>query len=156
VRDVKSPEGFEAYRERVDVPSRAKFDGNVMEKDGISYVEIRANERIAYRATNGVCRDIDTAAREYTGDDYSPFEWVWLDVRKGTKRARLELRGLPEETPAFATVMDLHTGQERPAKIQRTPECISVEVEQCPARRLLRIYFPLTSPRERGASARPS
>ena len=75
--------------------------------------------------------------------DHAPFEWVGLVNRSRAAEARLEVRPGPVKTPLFASVTDLTTGKEWPVPFTREGDVITVVVRQCPARRLLRLYWPL-------------
>jgi hypothetical protein len=48
-----------------------------------------------------------------------------------------------DPTDVFGSVTDLTTGRERPADVQATPEYWTLTVEDCTARSLLRMYWPL-------------
>jgi hypothetical protein len=63
--------------------------------------------------------------------------------------ARLSLLGLGKQArEAFASVTDLGTGLEEPAAIDRSGagDELRLVVAGCPARTLLRIYWPLEGP----------
>lgn len=99
----------------------------------------------SYAVERGVCRTVGAMQRVYAPDDFSPFEWVGLRVRRGAAVARLEARGLPAGTAsrAFASLTDLHTGDVRPLRVAVVDGVARVEVPRCPARRLLRLHWPL-------------
>jgi hypothetical protein len=66
------------------------------------------------------------------------------------ERARLEVAGLGRAAAtAFASATDLGTGLERPLRVVRNGNgdgeetLVSAELENCPARTLIRIYWPL-------------
>lgn len=97
-----------------------------------------------YRGRNALCRTVAEAMRQYPKDEFSPFEWVGLAVRRGARRARLVLEGLPDAADvAFGTVTDLHTGRQSPRPLTPIDGGVALEVDACPARRLLRIHWRL-------------
>ena len=76
----------------------------------------------------------------------SPFVSVSLMNRYRADDARLEVEGLGAAgDEAFASVTDLGTGLERPARIERDPDGdrVRLSLPHCPPRSLLRIYWPL-------------
>lgn len=75
--------------------------------------------------------------------DKAPFEWVGLLNRSRAAVARLQVQLGPVKTKPFASVTDLTTGKEWPAAFTREGDTVTVEVKPCPARRLLRLYWPL-------------
>lgn len=93
----------------------------------------------------GACRTFDEAAR-LLGPSTSPFEWVGLMNRYRAASARLIVEGLGARVHgAFASSTDLATGQERPLPCERDPggNRVLVGFDRCPARTLLRVYWPL-------------
>jgi hypothetical protein len=66
--------------------------------------------------------------------------------RYSARKATLELIGLgPRAQAAFASATDLGTGLERPPVLQRdgAEGGVLACLDDCPARTLLRIYWPL-------------
>ena len=98
-----------------------------------------------YRVERAVFRTL-AAAREAQGHRASAFAQVSLMNRYSSKRASLEMVGLGERAPAaFASATDLGTGLERPLVLQRgnADGAVTALLDGCPARTLLRIYWPL-------------
>lgn len=98
-----------------------------------------------YRVERSVFRTL-AAAREAQGHRASAFAQVNLMSRYAAKSAALELAGLGRRAEsAFASATDLGTGLERPLKLRRggAEGSVSALLDDCPARTLLRIYWPL-------------
>jgi hypothetical protein len=98
-----------------------------------------------YRLDGGLVRTWDEAVR-LLGPATSPFEWVGLMNRYRSQRARLVVEGLGAAArTAFASALDLGTGQERPVPCHRDVggDRLVVDVEDCPPRTLLRLHWPL-------------
>lgn len=99
-----------------------------------------------YRVEGAVFRSL-AAARAAQGHRSSAFAQVGLMNRYSAKRASLTLLGLGERAQAaFASATDLGTGLERPLGLRRASDHdggVVAELEDCPARTLLRIYWPL-------------
>jgi 3',5'-cyclic AMP phosphodiesterase CpdA len=87
-----------------------------------------------------------TEGRRVRGEACSPFEWIGLMNRYRSVKARLVVRGLPKELArsAFGSVVDLGTGEERPARVVVDDDQVTLEVQRCPARTFLRVHFALT------------
>lgn len=107
-------------------------------------LRLRVGGETTYQLVGGLCRTQGELSRAH-GDPGSPFEWVGLMNRYRARRARLVVSGLGAALDeAFASVTDLGTGRERPCALERMgDETIVVEQHACPARTLLRIYWPL-------------
>lgn len=98
-----------------------------------------------YRLEAGVCRTWVEAERVY-GSRTAPYEWIGLMNRYACKRARIMVTGLgAAANEAFASVTDLGTGLEKPARIARASsgDEVSLTIAPCGPRALLRIYWPL-------------
>lgn len=98
-----------------------------------------------YRLESGVCRTWAEAERVY-GTRTAPYEWIGLMNRYACKRTRLTLTGLGKAADeAFASVTDLGTGLEKPARVTRAQSGDEVSLTISPAgpRSLLRIFWPL-------------
>lgn len=102
-----------------------------------------------YRVEGAAFRSLETARREQ-GHHASAFAQVSLMNRYVCERARLEVAGLGRAAAtAFASATDLGTGLERPLRVVRNGNgdgeetLVSAELENCPARTLIRIYWPL-------------
>jgi len=97
-----------------------------------------------YRVDGAVCRTIAEAELVY-GRRASPYEWIGLMNRYGCHSAELLLTGLgAAAADAFASITDLGTGIEEPAALQQAgPDTLALVARDCPARALLRIYWPL-------------
>lgn len=95
----------------------------------------------SWRVVGGALSNV--AQAEDRPVDKAPFEWVGLVNRSRAAVARLEVHLGPVKTKPFASVTDLTTGKESPLALARDGDVVSVEVKACPARRLLRVYWPL-------------
>lgn len=98
-----------------------------------------------YRVESAVFRTL-AAARESQGHRASAFAQVNLMNRYSSRRATLEMIGLGRRAQAaFASATDLGTGLERPLVLQRNGAegGVAACLDDCPARTLLRIYWPL-------------
>ncbi len=106
--------------------------------------DFRRGLESAYAVERGVCRTRATMQRLYARDEASPFEWVGLRVRRGAGTARLVVSGLGNGlAQCFASLTDLHTGDIRPLVVRRDGGVAEVLVTDCPARRLVRLHWPL-------------
>jgi hypothetical protein len=105
-------------------------------------VPLRLNGETQYRYANALCRTLGEAARQYGAG--SAFESVGLLCRYGAGRATVRLdRSMPEQMEAFGSLTDLTTGRERPAGVETSANSWTVTIQDCAARSLLRIYWPL-------------
>lgn len=89
---------------------------------------------------------VPRSRRQAQGHRASAFAQVNLMNRYSSRSARLELRGLGERAAAaFASATDLGTGLERPLVLSRgeADSGVAAQLLNCPARTLLRIYWPL-------------
>lgn len=141
--DVDRGSAARPYEEAVEALPRSMVFGDRVALHGKQYFVTIDRGATTYRAQAAICRTVSEARRQYVGDDFSPFEWVGLLVRRGAATARLVLRGLPNASAAFGTVTDLSTGQQRPAKLEPVADGLELRVDGCAARRLLRIHWPL-------------
>jgi hypothetical protein len=108
-------------------------------------LDVHEDHITLYRVRDAVCRTVPEAQELY-GRRASPYEWVGLMNRYLARRARLTLVGLGDlSRQAFASLTDLGTGLEEPAPVDRSAggDELRVVVDDCPARSLLRIYWPL-------------
>lgn len=71
------------------------------------------------------------------------FDCVELLNRSRSSRAKLVVDLGPVTTEPFASVTNLTTGKERPWPFKRDGQTVTVEFNDCPARTLLRVYWPL-------------
>lgn len=133
------------YDERIEPAPGATFVGADVKKTGDAWLlHIRSGVDVTYDGTRALCRTSAASRKRWGAIDFSPYEWVWLDVRGGTKHACLELHGVSKDTHVFGSVTDLHTGRQHPCDVQRDGDGPAVlKVDDCPAKRLLRIYWPL-------------
>ncbi len=98
-----------------------------------------------YRVEGAVFRTFE-AARAAQGHRASAFAQVSLMSRYSSRQAALDVVGLGQRAAAaFASATDLGTGLERPLVLRRgtADGAVSALLEDCPARTLLRIYWPL-------------
>lgn len=110
-------------------------------------VHLEVDGVTSYRVENAVFRTL-TAARQAQGSRASAFAQVSLMNRYAARRASLEVLGLGERASrAFASATDLGTALERPLSLRRgeSESSVVVELDDCPARTLLRVYWPLES-----------
>ena len=108
-------------------------------------LDVRGDHLTLYRVGGAVCRTVREAEEVY-GKRTSPYEWIGLMNRYTSRSARLSLVGLgAAAAEAFASVTDLGTGLEEPAGFDRSAPAgeLRLIVPDCPARALLRIYWPL-------------
>jgi len=139
------PGSVRVYQEPIDALPRAEIAGDrtTVEQGGHAALRVEPGET-SYRAGSALFRTVAEASRRSARDRFSPFESVCLKVRRGARTARLTLRGLPNAAQtAFGTLTDLNTGQERPVALERLEDGVALVVPSCPARRLLRIHWPL-------------
>ena len=112
-------------KEDAKCPARVK-----VVKDGVS----------TWRVEGGVFAHIDEAQSVQLGH---AFELVELLNRSRADVARLRVHLGPVKTTPFASITDLTTGKERPYPITREGDVVTVSCTNCPARTLLRLYWPL-------------
>lgn len=108
-------------------------------------VHLAMGGKVRYEVQGGVFRSLAEARRVF-GDLSSPFASVALLNRYYSDIARLTVAGLGDSaTDAFASATDLGTGLERPVPLERGGPLgeISVNLVNCPARTLLRVYWRL-------------
>jgi len=145
-RKLGTPPGsVRSYQEPLEALPRASITGQRVTVDPDGRVTLRVDPgETSYRATSALFRTVREARRGSVGDAFSPFQSVGLKVRRGAGVARLVLRGLPRAAEiAFGTLTDLNTGQERPLRLEPADDGVALVVPFCPARRLLRIHWPL-------------
>lgn len=144
-----------AYHEMVEGPTGARIlDVHIDEsaapsQDAPANLQLPLNGTARYTVTGGVCSTVAAASREYD-EAGSAFEWVGLFNRYRSERARLEVTMAPVDVARqrpFASVTDLTTGRERAVELQRDDAARKYwfEVKQCPARTMLRVYWPLVA-----------
>jgi 3',5'-cyclic AMP phosphodiesterase CpdA len=108
-------------------------------------VHLEVDGLTRYRVERAVFRTF-AGARAAQGHRASAFAQVNLMNRYSAREAKLELLGLGEgAAAAFASATDLGTGLERPLVLSRggTDGGVAAQLMDCPARTLLRIYWPL-------------
>lgn len=96
-----------------------------------------------FRVRDGVFGSVN-AAEEVRGAG-SCFGWVGLLNRSRAATAKLTLHLGPVTSEPFASATDLTTGKERPMRFLRDGNAVSLRYDDCPARTLLRIYWPLAT-----------
>jgi 3',5'-cyclic AMP phosphodiesterase CpdA len=95
-----------------------------------------------FRVRRAGCLSLERASAVYGRGN--AFEWVGLQNRYGCRRVELEVHGLPHGgATAFGSLTDLNTGREVPARLERGEGKVALRLDDCPARRLLRVYWPL-------------
>ncbi|HKY36361.1 MAG TPA: metallophosphoesterase [Polyangiaceae bacterium] len=128
--------------------ARCVLDGQPTALELPAQVHLELDAITRYRVEGAVPRTFAVAQRH--ANEPSPFASVSFMNRYSADVARLELHGLPDAgRKAFASATDLGTGLERPLPLTRLDgdQAAVVEVRDCPARTLLRIYWRL----DRGA-----
>jgi len=145
VRAGQSP--LSRYIETVDGldDGRCVLDGQTNALPLPAHVDLDVDGITRYRVEGAVAQT-SRAAPTRLGDRQSPFASVSFMNRYSASFARLELRGVPAGGGSgFASATDLGTGLERPVPLDRRhgPDTAVVEIPDCPARRLLRIYWRL-------------
>jgi 3',5'-cyclic AMP phosphodiesterase CpdA len=105
-------------------------------------VDLSLDEPVVYELTDALCRTLSEAERRY--ERGTAFEWVGLLCRHGAENASLRLSApISEWLRPFASVTDLTTGRERPAKLEERDSSFVLSVLNCAPRTMLRIYWPL-------------
>lgn len=130
---LEGPPGAVARELVIDgVPRRdAKCPARVkVAKDGVS----------TWRVEGGAFSSIDAAQAFSLGHAY---ESVELLNRSRADVARLRVHLGPVKTTPFASITNLTTGKERPCPLTREGDVVTVTRHNCPARTLLRLYWPL-------------
>jgi len=145
-RDVESDnERLLRYVETVDgLPDgRCRFGPFGAETGLPAEIHLDVRGSTEYLLVGALHRTLD-AARASQGPGGSPFASVSLMNRYSSEVARLEVSGLGAAVPrAFASATDLSTGLERPLHLERRNGSVIATHERCPARTLLRVYWPL-------------
>ncbi|GEM_PF-820699 len=142
-----------AYHEVIDGPPHAQVRGLHLDnqpapdQNAPAQLHLPLHGTARYTLTGGVCTTVEAASREYD-EAGCAFEWVGLLNRYRAEVARVEVTMAPvdvERQRPFASVTDLTTGRERAVELQRddVQRRYWFEVKQCPARTMLRIYWPL-------------
>ncbi|MBL8682320.1 MAG: metallophosphoesterase [Myxococcales bacterium] len=95
-----------------------------------------------YRVVGGLCLTRSEATR--VRGELAAFEDVTLLNRYESGESTLTVEGVPDGVRAFGSVLDLTTGHERPARVERpAPGTIVLRVSPCPTRTLLQVRWPL-------------
>ncbi len=116
--------------------------------DGVSQPDGKCPARVSvakdgvstWRVEGGVFSNVDAARGSQLGQ---AFEAVELLNRSRADVARLVVRLGPVKTTPFASITNLTTGKERPWPLTRAGDVVTVQRANCPARTLLRLYWPL-------------
>ncbi len=99
-------------------------------------VKVAKDGMTSYRVEGGQFSNLDDAG----GDAFASVE---LHNRSRADLARLEVHLGPVTTTPFASSTNLTTGRERPWPLTRQGDVVTVTHTNCPARTLLRLYWPL-------------
>jgi 3',5'-cyclic AMP phosphodiesterase CpdA len=154
VRTVRPTAGSTgAYHEMVEgLPGsriiKVRINGEpAADRKAPAHLELPHEGSLSFTLLGGVCSSLAEAEKQY-GQTHAAFEWVGLLNRYRSELARLVVKLGPieiERQRPFASVTDLTTGRERPAELMRDDanRTYSFEVKQCPARTMLRVYWPL-------------
>jgi 3',5'-cyclic AMP phosphodiesterase CpdA len=105
-------------------------------------LEVPLHGESTWRVVGGVLATL-TGAGELKGQGAS-FSSVELHNRSRAGVARLVVDLGPVKTRPFASATDLTTGTERPWPFTRSGDTVTIEYLNCPARTLLRLYWPLS------------
>ncbi len=105
-------------------------------------LEVPLHGASTWRVVGGVLATL-TGAGQLKGQGAS-FSSVELHNRSRSGVARLTVDLGPIQTRPFASATDLTTGTERPWPCTRSGNTVTVEYVNCPARTLLRLYWPLS------------
>jgi hypothetical protein len=130
---IEGPPGAVAREILVDGKPRrdAKCPARVkVTKDGLS----------TWRVEGGAFANVVDAEALHHGH---AFESVELLNRSRADVARLKVHLGPVKTKPFASITNLTTGRERPWPLTRDGDVVTVTRTNCPARTLLRLYWPL-------------
>jgi hypothetical protein len=132
------------YVESVEGAPGAKWIADDGERDLPARLELAPGAPAILELRGAHLRSF-SEGRRVRGEACSPFEWVGLMNRYRSVKARLVVRGLPAALArsAFGSVVDLGTGEERPARVVVSDDAVTLEVTRCPARTLLRVHFAL-------------
>ena len=149
VREVRAHEGMRPHRyvETLDGADGAevRVNGETRPQGLPRQLELGLDGRTWFSVTGGLPRTLDEA-RRLRGERSAPFASLALMNRYRSRSVTLSVDGLgAAANEAFASELDLGTGLEQPARIDRPGSEGRVRVgrENCPARTLLRIYWPL-------------
>jgi hypothetical protein len=108
-------------------------------------IELWRGQTTRYEILGAYCRTIGEAERLF-GTRWAPFAWQGLMNRYHSKRLRLEIRARGGALRgAFASQTDLGTGLQQPLRLApgSDEDVVRIEYENCPPRRLIRVYWPL-------------
>lgn len=110
--------------------------------NGLKGASIPLPGHVRWRILDGLCRTANEARRVIGPDE--AFAHIELVNRHTSLMAELSLTA-PDgtELSPFGSVMDLTTGQLRPAPLTRSGNRWTLRHPDCPARTLLRIHWPL-------------
>jgi 3',5'-cyclic AMP phosphodiesterase CpdA len=105
-------------------------------------IELDVQGEVRYEVSRGLRRTVAAPVR--VRGMSTAFEWVGLLVRYGAATASLSLaRDHADGFVPFGSVTDLGTAREQPASVEASVSGWTVSVRDCPARTMLRIYWPL-------------
>jgi 3',5'-cyclic AMP phosphodiesterase CpdA len=147
VREVRSKHGRpHRYVESLGGPAgaRLRIEGERRFRDLPEQLELPLGAPVELMVQGGLPRTI-AESRKLRGDRSPPFVSVALMNRYRSASTRLSVDGLGALTgEVFASVTDLGTGLERPARVELQPEgAARVRITDCPPRSLIRLYWPL-------------
>jgi 3',5'-cyclic AMP phosphodiesterase CpdA len=149
-RTVKATDAayMPVYREAIEGPPGARVVAVVT--GGVGQPEANCPTRVevpmrggeaSWRVVGGALASV-LEAGELQGDG-ACFSSVALLNRSRAQVARLKVLLGPVKTKPFASATDLTTGKERPLRLVRDGDAVVAQYERCPARTLLRVYWPL-------------
>lgn len=125
------------------VIGRDPHGARTFEREVPTSIEVGLDGLTRYAHHGGVCRTVAEVERVY-GNRSAPYEWLGLMNRYASEVACLEVHGLGlAARAAFASATDLGTGIEEPLPLRRGDGHVSVSMQTCPPRTLLRLYWPV-------------
>jgi predicted phosphodiesterase len=132
-----------SYREPILVRPGATLE----RMDGAQGSWIALPGQVRWRSLRGLCRTAHEARRVIGPEE--AFGHIELINRHTSRLAELSL-AVPDgiELAPFGSIMDLTSGQLRPAPLSRSGNRFTLRYPDCPARTLLRIHWPLPEHRD--------
>lgn len=108
-------------------------------------MKLRRGELVRYRIDGALCRQLSEAHRLF-GRSWAPYSWLGIMNRYFCRRLYLEVTvdGGAALAEAFASETDLGSGATGPIAFDvSTPTRVVVVYENCPARTLVRVHWPM-------------
>ncbi len=144
----------ESYEDTVDaledselVPLNSITRRGVVERTPPCQMRLFRGREAHYRIDGALCRHVTEAHRLF-GKHWAPYSWLGVMNRYFSRRLVLEVRAQQADhlREAFASETDLGTGASGPLELACVePGRVVVVYENCPARTLVRIHWPMQS-----------